>query len=84
MKLKMWIGIPISWGFGLVAQAHEGHGVAGQGHTLRHQLLEPAHWPGVLVGLLVVTLLVWTLGRFWKRATQFQERNRIRFSREAD
>jgi hypothetical protein len=83
MKRKMWIGIPASWGFCLLAQAHEGHGVAGQGHTLQHQLFEPVHWPGWVAVLMIVVLLIWALGKIRKQTPLFQGVRKFRLSRDA-
>ncbi|HMO16058.1 MAG TPA: hypothetical protein PKA76_17645 [Pirellulaceae bacterium] len=36
------------------AFAHEGHGTPGEGHTVKHYLLEPTHLPSIIVGVSIV------------------------------
>ncbi len=42
-----------------IATAHEGHGVAGEGHTANHYVTEPVH-AGVAVLAIVSAVAVWS------------------------
>lgn len=53
-----------------VAWGHEGHGVPGEGHTVKHYLLEPAHLPTVITCAAVIAVVAFMLGRLTKTGTQ--------------
>lgn len=53
-----------------VAWGHEGHGVPGEGHTVKHYLLEPAHLPTVITCAAVIAVVAFMLGRLTKKGSE--------------
>jgi hypothetical protein len=47
--------------------AHEGHGTPGQGHTLEHYLIEPAHIPAVILVIATALLGAFSIARIVSR-----------------
>jgi len=70
MNPRFFYAVLITIVTGGAAFGHEGHGAPGQGHTVQHYLLEPAHLPVVMVAVALVTATAFALGRFWKRRSE--------------
>lgn len=70
---RLMIACFLSFGFAATACAHEGHGRPGEGHTLKHYLLEPIHLPLILLAVAAIVAAGILLTKYVRRRRQISK-----------